>query len=278
MARTIAEIQAEIITAVQNDTTLSPQLTSISVTAIWRLWTYIVAVSIWTLEVLFDLYRTEITELVASKKPHTLRWYQSKALAYQHGGTLSLANDEYNNTGLTDDQIAEQKIIAEAAVTEVDNILYVKVQKSSGDDLAELDLTETEAFTAYMTEVKDAGVKMIVRSVPADHLKIEVDVYYDATILSSDGARLDGTASTPVQDAAKAFLRELPFDGKYIKAHHVDALQAVEGVIVPEFRLCQTRRDDDPSFANVDVFYDPYSGFLKFYDEETDLVLNFIPA
>lgn len=278
MARTIEQIQAEIIAAVANDATLAPQLTSTSATAIWRLWTYIVAVSIWSLEVLFDAYRVEITDLVDAEKPHTLRWYQTKALAFQLGGTLYLSNDEYNNTGLSDEDIAAQKIVAQASVTEVDNVLFVKVQKETAGELEPLDVTETTAITAYLIEIKDAGVKMIVRSVPADRLKIEVDVYYDATILSPDGARLDGSDSTPVQDAAKEFLRALPFNGKYVKAHHTDALQAVDGVIVPEIRLCQARRDDDPSFANVDVFYEPYSGFLKFYDPETDLVLNFIPA
>jgi hypothetical protein len=217
-------------------------------------------------------------DLVAAQKPHTLRWYQTKAVAFQLGGTLHQSTDEYDNTGLSAEDISAQKIIAQASVTEVDNILYVKVQKENGGELEPLDVTETTAITEYLTEIKDAGVKLIVRSVPADRLKIEVDVYYDATILSPTGARLDGTSSTPVQDAAKAFLRALPFDGKYVKAHHTDALQAVGGVTVPEFRLCQARRDDDPSFANVDVFYEPYSGFLKFYDEETDLVLNFIPA
>lgn len=277
MARTIQTIQAEIIAAVQADATLGALLTSTSVTAVWRLWTYVVASAIWALEVIFDLFKADITNLVAQGKAHTLRWYQSKALAYQHGGTLAAGSDLYDNSVLTPDQVAAQKIVAQAAATESNDILVVKVAREVSGELQPLDAGQIAGITAYMIEVKDAGVKMILRSVPADHLRLEVDVYYDATILNSAGARLDGAASTPVQDAAKAFLRTLPFDGMFVKAHLTDAMQAVGGVIVPEIRLCQTRRDDDPSFGTVDVFYQPYSGFLKIYSP-SELVLNFIPA
>ncbi len=277
MARSISEIQTQIIAAVQADTTLSG-LSSTSVTAIWRLWTFVVATAIWTLEVLFDAFKSEVTELVAAQKAHTLRWYQTKALAFQLGGTLGAGSDVYNNTGLTDDQVTAQKIVTNAAVSEVDNQLIIKVAKTVSGELQPLESGEITAITTYLTEIKDAGVKLILRSVAADRLKVVVDVYYDATVLSSTGARLDGTSSTPVQEAAKAFLLELPFDGQFVKSHLVDKLQAVDGVIVPEIRLCQARRNDDPSFSAVDVFYQPFSGFLKYYTPSTDLILNFIAA
>ncbi|MBV6442762.1 MAG: hypothetical protein EPGJADBJ_04486 [Saprospiraceae bacterium] len=278
MARTIAEIQAQIIAAVEADATLSAQLTSTSVTAIWRLWTYIVAASVWTLETLFDSFKVETSALIAAQKPHTLRWYQAKALAYQHGGTLLEGSDQYDNASLTPDQIADMKIVAQAAAVEdpTNNAVVVKVAKDDGGELEPLDGSETTAITAYFATIKDAGVKLLVRSVNADRLRIEVDVYYDATILSSDGARLDGTDSEPVQTAVKAFLRAAPFDGEFVKAHLVDAMQVIEGVKVPDLKVCQARRDDDPSFSSVNVFYQPFAGYLKIYDEEDDLVLNFI--
>ena len=93
--------------------------------------------------------------------------------------------------------------------------------------------------------------------------------------MDSNGGRLDGNGSTPVKDAAIAHLKSLAFDGEFVKAYFTDALQKVEGVVVPEIRLCQARRYDDPTFANVDVFYQTFSGFLAF-DAPGDLVLNFI--
>lgn len=277
MARTISDIQSEIIAAVQADSTLGAQLNSTSVTAIWRLWTYVVASAIWALEVLFDAFKAEATELVAAQKPHTLRWYQQKALDFQLGGTLVEGGDIYDNGALSNDQIVAQKIVAAAAAVEDGSVLIVKVARLSGDELQPLSVPNLAAFTAYMTEIKDAGVKLQTRSVNPDHISLEVDVYYDPTILGFDGARLDGTDNTPVQSAINAFLKENPFNGVFVKSRLTDAMQAVEGVIVPEIRLCQARRDDDPTFGAVDVFYAPFSGFLKIYDP-VDLVLNFIPA
>lgn len=277
MARTISEIQSEIIADVQADSTLGAQLTSTSVTAIWRLWTYVVASAIWALEVLFDAFKAEATELVAAQKPHTLRWYRQKALDFQLGGTLVDGDDIFDNSALSDDQVEVQKIIKAAAAVEDGNVLIVKVARLSGDELEPLSVPQLAAFTAYMTEIKDAGVKLQSRSVNPDHLRLDVDVYYDATVLGSDGARLDGAETTPVQDAIDAFLRSTPFNGVFVKSYLTDAMQAVEGVVVPEIRLCQARRDDDPTFGAVDVFYAPFSGFMKIYDP-SDLVLNFIPA
>lgn len=277
MARSIATIQAEIIAEVQADTTLGALLTSTSVTAVWRLWTYVVAVAIWTLEVLFDTFQAEAAELVAAQKPHTLRWYRQKALDFQLGGTLIPGEDEYNNTGLTPDEVAAQKVVAQAAAVEATNLLIVKVAREVSGALQPLTSPQITACTAYMNEIKDAGVSLQVRSVNADHLRVEVDVYYDATVLASDGSRLDGTASTPIQDAVKAFLKNTPFDGVFVKAHLTDAIQAVQGVNVPEIRVCQARRDDDPTYSGVDIFYEPFSGFLKIYDN-ADLVLTFIPS
>ncbi len=278
MARSIVTIQAEIIANVQSDAVLGAGLTSTSSTAQWRLWTRIVATAIWTMEVLFDVFTAETLALVAAQKAHTVRWYQTKALAFQLGYTLIPNGDTYDNTGFDEDEIADSKIIAQAAAVEFGDILIIKVAQLLGGDLEPLSVGDTTAVTAYFQEIKDAGVKILVRSVEADHLRVVVDVYYDATIFDDAGARLDGTAATPVQDSVYAFLRTLPFDGQFIKAHLTDAMQAVQGVIVPEIRTCLARRDDDPTFGSVDVFYQPYSGFLKVYDPMTDLVLNFIAA
>jgi hypothetical protein len=277
MARTISDIQAQIVAQVQGDPTLGPLATNTSVTARWRIWTFIVASAIYVHEVLWDAFRAEVVALVAAGKPHTLRWYQGKALAFQLGGALTPGEDYYDNTGLTPDQVAAQRIIAQAAAVEGSDALIVKVAKLSGGELAPLTVGETTAISAYFADIKDAGVKLQVRSVAADHLKCEVDVYYDAAILGPTGQRLDGSAATPVLDAAKAYLRALPFDGVFTKAHLVDAIQKVEGVVVPDVRVCMARRNDDPTFFGIEVFYEPFSGFVKIYSTG-DFLVNYIAA
>src|SRR5437868_6766764 len=116
MARTISEIQTQILAAVAADAVLSPKLTSTSKTAIYRLWAYIVAVAIWALENLYDLFRIETDEKIALLKPHSLRWYASKAVAFQYGFNLVAETDTYNNTGFSDTAIEASKVVDYAAV------------------------------------------------------------------------------------------------------------------------------------------------------------------
>jgi len=223
-----------------------------------------------------DLFRTEVNDLLAGQKAHTARWYQEKALAFQFGYDLVEGTDTYDNTGIDVDVISDSKIIEYAAVVEDDGTLIVKVNKDQGGQPAKLTTTEYDAALAYMKEIKDAGVQMELRNTDPDKMKLTIDIYYDPTILGADGARLDGSASDPVGDAITDFLKDLPFNGRFVKSHLVDALQLVEGVEVPVIRNCQATRFDSSSFVTVDVDYDPFAGTIRIYNPAGDLAINYL--
>jgi hypothetical protein len=132
MARSILTIQQELIAEVQANAILAPLLTSTSKTSIWRLFTYVVAVSLFALENLFDLFSTDVNEIIAAKNPHTLRWYAEKSKAFQYGYNLPADTDLYDNTGIADSIIEDSKIIAHAAVVEQERGLRIKVAKNNG--------------------------------------------------------------------------------------------------------------------------------------------------
>lgn len=273
MAR-IDEIQELIIQDVQARPELE-DLDSESVTAVWRLWTRIAAFFSELLEKIFNLHKTEVDNVIANLKPHSPLWYQNKALLFQYGSDLAEGLDTYDNTGLTEEQIEEQLIVAQAAVTEDGGILVVKIAREVDSELVPLTLEQYEAFTAYINEIKDAGVKLVILSFEPDKLILSVDVYYNPLILNATGQRIDLTNDTPVQDAAKAFLRNMPFDGLYVRDNHEEALKNVDGVVIAKVNVCQAARFDNLNFNNVDVKYQPYSGFMRLYDD-TDLTINFI--
>lgn len=274
MARTIEEIQAEIIAAKDADANLSA-LNSGSATAIWRLITRIVAKAIVTLETLYDSFRLDVDTALATLKPHTAKWYQQKALSFQYGDSLVEGEDYYDNTGVDVDTVAAKKIVSNAAVQDTSGLLVVKVNKTVSGALEPLSTPEYNAVVAYLGEIKDAGVRISVLTFNADKLKLTIDLYYDPLILGPTGARLDGSSATPVKDAINSFLLKLPFDGTFVKAHLVDAIQSVDGVFVPEVRSCLAARFDNSSFSSVDIQYAPYSGFLRIYND-VDLTINYI--
>jgi hypothetical protein len=275
MARTIAEIQQAMLDEIVADPVLAPVTTNTSRTAIFRLFTRIVATCAWTVEVLFDTLKTEINEIIALLKPHTLRWYQNKALNFQYGYSLTVDSDNYDNSLLTEEQIEASKIVKYAAVTEGEDLrLRIKVAKE-GTDLEPLTAPELASFTEYIARIKDAGVGVNIESNVADKIKLSLTVFYDPLILDSNGSRIDGTDSEPVRKAAKNYLKNLPFNGLFVIAFMVDALQQIDGVIIPHITLCQTSYGILP-FTSVDVKYLPDAGYLRFQND-ADLVITYEP-
>lgn len=274
MARTSEQIKAQILANMVAESDLSA-MNSTSTVAVYRLIAGAVALVLYGVEVLFDELKAEINTLIASLKPHRRTWYVSRALAFQYGSSLVTDTDYYNNSSLTDAQIAAQKIVNQCAITESEGQLTIKVVKLVSNELTPLSVGEVASFESYMAEVKDAGVRITVLSFNPDRLKMEIDVFYDPTILTTTGAMIDGSLSDPVGDAVRNYIKSAPFDSVFIKSKLVDALQSVSGVIVPEVRSCQAARFDVLNWQSVDISYSPYSGFLRIYNAP-DLTLNFI--
>ena len=275
MARSIDEIQQSMVDAIAADPVLAPVSTSTSKTALWLLWTRIVAACAWTVEVLYDTFIGEVNETIATLKPHTLRWYASIAKKFQYGYSLPADDDVYDNSALTEDEIAASLIITYAAVTEGnDKVLRVKVAKQT-TDLTPLSDPEKTSFTEYMERVKDAGVKLQIDSLPADSLKIGLKIYYDPLKLNASGARIDGSSTTPVQDAIETFLKNLPFNGTFVLTYLLQAIQEVQGVVIASIVTAETKYAGFP-FVSVDVKYVPDAGYLRFANPG-DLTITFIP-
>lgn len=270
MARTITEIQAEVLANMRANTVLSG-LTSTSATALYVLIAYVVAVAIAALENNFDAYRTELREILATQQPHTLRYYQERAKAWRRGadllpGTTTYADDDAET-------IAEQTVVVYASVREAGDRLQVKVAKKSIEPLTALELA---GFSDYMNEIKDAGVLLEISSEPADRLKATIDIYYNPQVLGADGRRLDGTDNLVVYNAVVAYTEALRFDGQFVTAALVDELQQTDGIQIPAIRSVSIAPDGDPQFVPVNTIYFPQSGFVRLYSEE-DLTLNYIP-
>ena len=156
MARTIIEIRDEILAAKAAQASLNT-LNSTSHVSIYRLWIWITATCIWTLEKLFDIFKVEVDDTISKKNPHTPEWYVEKAKAFQYGYNLVAEKDYYDNTGIDDTVIAASKIVKFAAMPEIP-FLRLKVAKLVGLNLAALSAPELASFQAYIKRIKGAGV------------------------------------------------------------------------------------------------------------------------
>lgn len=280
MARTIAEIKADItgrftahptiisLYGLNTERTFEQQFSPASLESILF---YVIAASMWTLEVLFDKLTAEILRIIDLLRPHTARWYANKAKLFQLGHNLLPDTDQYDNTGLTTEQIEASRIIAHSAVVNVQKRLVIKVAKDAGDDLAPLTTQELNAFSDYMFRVKDAGVQTEIISKEADRLKLRIHILFNPLVLNSSGGRLDAASDAPVVDAVRTFLKNLPFNGLFVPAFLTDALQKVEGVVVPTIRMAQYKYNE-LEWTDIDITYQPYAGYMRVSDADLEII------
>jgi hypothetical protein len=233
---------------------------------------YIVSFAIASLYELFEIHKKEVAEISEDKEPHQENWYEQKAFDYQFGHVLISDTDNYNNTALTDQEIETSKVIKYAvAVEEKDkSTLYIKIADKDKQPLSEVQQT---AFESYINDVADMGVHISVVNKVADSLKLELDVYYDQAVLSSEGLLLKDTNVSPVVNAVNLYLDNLDFNEQYINMLLVDQLQQTTGVKIAEVTAAYYKYDV-LSWQSIKGRYVPKSGHLKITAE--DLIVNYI--
>ena len=238
---------------------------------------YIVAFAQWTLEKLFDTHTQEVTDYIATMKPHTLRWYQEKAKAFLYGFNLIDGTDQFDTTGKGDDEIAQAQVVKFAAVTESGATLYLKIAGEESGRPKKLDASQKAAFEAYLHEYKDAGVRVDVTSEQGDYLRLSLDVYYNPLLLTATGqSKSDGTY--PVEDAIKSYIEQLPFNGEYRNNALVDAIQQTTGVVMVQLHSA-AQSVDNVTYNPVAAFCTPFAGYFE-YDRDgakTIQTINYIP-
>jgi hypothetical protein len=279
MARTIAEIQNEIIAAKEADPTLGPALTSTSRVAIWLLWTYVVAVCQWTLESLYDAHKAEVAAIIATQKPHSAQWYAEMAKKFQLGDTLPADSDVYNPVSTDEDVL----VVKHAATVENTNWLRIKVANEVGGVLVPLDAdalpgdeVELPALRAYMQRVKDAGVRLVITSAVGDDLRLELEIHYDPLVLNAMGERIDGTAATPVKDAVNRYLRNLSFNGEFIVNRLIDEMELTEGVRIATVVSASANYAAVP-YIPIPVKYVADAGYLVLDETYFEANITYIP-
>lgn len=279
MARTIDEIKAEMTSTfiaedavissygLDSSKTFDQQFSKASIESILF---YVFAAALWALEKLFDLHVEEVEEQIEELEPHTLRWYVNKAKAFMQGTSLVTDCDYYDTSDMSDDDIEEAQIIKYAVATESNTVVYLKVAREVDGSPAQLTDTQLSAFTSYINTVKDAGVSVVIRNESADLMAVTMVVYYDTTLLTSDGSSLsDG--STPVLDAIKEAIAGLPFNGVFRKTDLLTAVQEVSGVEVVDVTEMKVKAANADDWTELVGFNRPYSGYYALDEDNSSI-------
>jgi hypothetical protein len=221
MARSISDIQQTMLDAIAADSVLSTLLTSTSRRAIFRLFTYVVAVAINGLEQLIDIFKAEVEAIALVAAPATPAWLQDQILKFQYSATTPQVIQLINFAPAY--QVVDEllRIVTRCSVTtNLSNNVLIKV--ATGEPPAALSSPQLAALQSYVNEIGIAGVIYNVTSEASDKLFVEANVYYDG--------QYSAVISANVIEAIENFLAAIPFNGQMKISDLEEAITSVEGV------------------------------------------------
>lgn len=218
---------------------------------------YTVAVCMWTLEKLLDTFRSDVDARIDEIVAHRPKWYRDKVLSFMKDKTLIPDTDLYDTSAMSDADIAAAKVVKHAvAVENADaSILTVKVAGETGGVRQPLPAAVEAQLSAYINEVKDAGVRVNLVNIDPDTFSCAVDIYYDPMLLPEN-------VQNACMAAIKSYIENLPFNGTYSNMSLVDAMQAVAGVRVVEFISASSGESGIDTVQNINGIKVPAAGYF----------------
>lgn len=289
MARSIAEIKAQICEtfisqdAIRTGYGLKDKQSfdkAFSPVSLESLMFYVVASCIWLLEKLFDRHREEVDARIESLRPHTLRWYATKAKEYMRGKELIMEDgvvvaDHYDTDGMTDEEIEKARVVKYAVATEDNTQVFIKVAARGNNGQPEpLGDEDLSGLKCYLSQIKDAGVAIKVLNEHADNMRVELVVLYDPAILTAqptDSGKPDADGYTAIRllyngkdvitEAVSRVISELPFNGEYRNSDLMAAVQSIEGVKVADIVKVEAAAGGSEAYSQVVGYRRPYSGY-----------------
>lgn len=273
MARSIAEIRAEIIAAKEAEPALST-LNVVSVLSKSRLWIFVISAIIWTLENLISITISNQNNSIKNQKRYSFSDYSTLAKGFQFGFLLPVGETEYNNEGVDSDLVEASKIVKYANSIKVWGGIKIKVAGVFDTELVPISPVHFEAFKAYMERVKAAGDYIEYVNEEADMLFLNLKIFRDPLVLDFEGKRTDGTNDTPIKEAIQNFIKQMDFDKKFIPGLLVSELNKVEGVKLAHLNVAQSKYALFPWVDIPESGVSPNSGYVKIYNPE-DLIINY---
>lgn len=233
---------------------------------------YIVAVCYYVVESLMAMHKSEVEAIVATRMPHTAKWYRDKTLAFLYGKDLIDGTDEHATDGMSEEDIKKSRVVKHAVAVEdmKSGVLVIKVAGEDGDGKRKpLTPDQCEHLKTYLGEVKDAGVRIeVINSTPSG-FALEADVYYNA-LLDSDEVKEE------CKNVIKSYIENLEFNGILSRNGIEDVLRGVAGVEIVQLGGIEVRNSVVSDVflspgSNGNAYCRPYAGYCSLDDDRIKL-------
>jgi hypothetical protein len=242
MARTVAEIQAQMVAAIAADPILSG-LSSTSKRAIWNLFTNVFASALAIEEQLMDVFKAEIESLASSVPPGTAEWVQSKVLQFQYDPNNPQVVQLIDLIPQYPQVLSQDQIVTRCSVTtDLSGNVTIKVAKK--DPPMALAAAELSALQDYIDTIGFAGITYTCTTANADQLYLAATIYYKGQYSAVIAANVITSLNT--------FLAGIPFNGDIQVSDIAATIKAVTGVEDVVLTNVGARSDGDPvSVSNL---------------------------
>ncbi len=216
-----------------------------------RVLAWLVATAMFGHIALWEVFRRETKDLALDGHFGTKRWWVAKALAFQYGSDLvHTTKDSYYAVNLP-----AQRIVKQAAVVESAYKVIIKAVKSGTGGWVKLSTVERTALQDYCDEIKPAGMKVEVRSVNPDKLRIVGKVVCDA---KQGILNIEANVGVAVFD----YIQTLDFNGVFSITKLRAAVLAVPGVVDIQLDEVAARVDGSDDWVNVVRIRTAFAGYM----------------
>ncbi len=249
----VSEIHTFITDEIDADAAL--EFDSNSKTAEWNLWTEVVAILSYILELFWDTAKAELEEIKETGIAANRYFFAREWKAFQYGDDL-LINDETGKY-YYETIDSEKQIIKRLAIIQSANNWLVKVATEEAGNPIQLTTPQLTAFKTFVDRTQPAGPAVQVLSLPSDKVNIEMTVYYNPIEPLDDLKPL-------VEAAYLEYLDEIDINGDavYYLTKHIDKIQEVPNVVDAVITTA-TAKIDGQAYGNIDRIYSPFSGYLE---------------
>lgn len=190
---------------------------------------FVVASAMYVIEALFEQFRKDVDDTIATGIIASIPWYHKISLEYQHGDELVFdeATMQYRYP-VTDES---KRLVKFASCRDAGGGIDILVSGAGDDGLPEALSTDVQtAFKQYLILRKPAGIIVNVRSLDPDLVHVAMQVQYDPLVMNPDGSLISAPSVFPVEDAIADYLKGIVYGGVLNKTRLTDAVQTAAGV------------------------------------------------
>ncbi|MFC2308327.1 MAG: hypothetical protein ACFNUH_04190 [Bacteroidota bacterium] len=242
----------EEVYRIDHDKTFDEQFSAVSIE---NLLFYAQAFGLMVLEKIVGDRIAKLEEHFNRLRPHTLSWYAEKIKAFQKGDTLPTDTDVYP-------EIKEDaQVVKYCSLTERNGVLTAKIAEQKDGKPSRLSDDDVKKVSAYVSRIKDAGVRVLLSSGDADKFNVSLLIHYDP---------LKRLEAKDIKKVVSEYLESMPFDGIYSNMALIDAIQKVDGVRVAEVLESSASYGSNPSKKIIST-YSPNSGYMTIGKDTIEL-------